>query len=101
MDFMNDVNKEKKAFERLLDDCVAEGMDDGIQVLLSQVELILSREQKKEDYNPAGQLEDLSPTKACHDVLQCLEKNIAILKGASEKTTMDLFFGEIGRRFFE
>ncbi|KAI8883785.1 hypothetical protein K501DRAFT_294473 [Backusella circina FSU 941] len=101
MDFMNDVNKEKKAFERLLDDCVADGMDDGIQVLLSQVEFILSREQKREDYSPNGQLEDLSPTKACQDVLQCLEKNTAILKGASEKSTMDLFFSEIGRRFFE
>jgi recyclin-1 len=29
---MNDVNKEKKAFERTLDDCVATGMDYGIQV---------------------------------------------------------------------
>lgn len=31
-DFLNEVNKEKKAFERLLDDCVAQGMDQGIQV---------------------------------------------------------------------
>lgn len=32
MDFINEVNKEKKAFERTLDDCVADGMDRGIQV---------------------------------------------------------------------
>lgn len=32
MDFINDVNKEKKTFERTLDDCVANGMDRGIQV---------------------------------------------------------------------
>jgi hypothetical protein len=31
-DFLNEVNKEKKSFERLLDDCVAKGMDQGIQV---------------------------------------------------------------------
>lgn len=30
---MNEVNKEKKHFERLLDDCVATGMDRGIQVM--------------------------------------------------------------------
>lgn len=29
---MSEVNKEKKAFERILDDCVANGMDRGIQV---------------------------------------------------------------------
>lgn len=31
-DFLNDVNKEKKVFERTLDDCVACGMDQSIQV---------------------------------------------------------------------
>jgi recyclin-1 len=61
---MNDVNKEKKAFERLLDDCVAQGMDRGIQVLLSQVEFILTHEQTKEDYNPPSNVfPELRPTK--------------------------------------
>jgi recyclin-1 len=61
---MNDVNKEKKSFERLLDDCVAQGMDRGIQVLLSQVEFILVNEQKREDYNPPRDaMPDLKPTK--------------------------------------
>lgn len=98
---MNDVNKEKKQFERLLDDSVAQGMDRGIQVLLSQVEFILSSEQDKEDYNPTGELTDLRPTKACRDTIQCLKTNTSMLVGAAEKGTMDLFFSEIGRRFFE
>ncbi|CEG65273.1 hypothetical protein RMATCC62417_02085 [Rhizopus microsporus] len=102
LDFMNDVNKEKKAFERLLDDCVAQGMDRGIQVLLSQVELILTHEQKKEDYNPPPNvMPDLRPTKACQDTIQCLKTNTSTLMGAAEKGTMDLFFNEICRRFFE
>jgi recyclin-1 len=64
---MNDVNKEKKSFERLLDDCVAQGMDRGIQVLLSQVEFILAHEQKREDYNPPSDaMPDLKPTKVTH-----------------------------------
>ncbi|KAK4514320.1 ERMES complex subunit mmm1 [Mucor velutinosus] len=102
LDFMNEVNKEKKSFERLLDDCVAQGMDRGIQVLLSQVEFILSHEQRKEDYNPpTDSMPDLKPTKACRDTIQCLKTNTSMLIGAAEKSTMDLFFSEIGRRFFE
>lgn len=102
LDFMNEVNKEKKSFERLLDDCVAQGMDRGIQVLLSQVEFILSHEQRKEDYNPpSDSMPDLKPTKACQDTIQCLKTNTSMLVGAAEKGTMDLFFSEIGRRFFE
>ncbi|GAN03326.1 secretion pathway protein Sls2/Rcy1 [Mucor ambiguus] len=102
LDFMNEVNKEKKSFERLLDDCVAQGMDRGIQVLLSQVEFILSHEQRKEDYNPPiDSMPDLKPTKACRDTIQCLKTNTSMLVGAAEKGTMDLFFSEIGRRFFD
>ena len=99
---MNDVNKEKKIFERLLDDCVAQGMDRSIQVLLSQVEYIVSSEQTKNDYNPPlDSMPDLKPTKACRDTIQCLKTNTSMLVGAAEKGTMDLFFSEIGRRFFE
>lgn len=99
---MNEVNKEKKAFERLLDDCVAQGMDRGIQVLLAQVEFILVNEQTRNDYNPpADTMPDLKPTKACQDVIKCLKSNTSMLVGAAEKGTMDLFFSEIGRRFFE
>jgi recyclin-1 len=99
---MNEVNKEKKSFERLLDDCVAQGMDRGIQVLLSQVEFILAHEQTRNDYNPPSDaMPDLKPTKACQDTLKCLKTNTSMLVGAAEKGTMDLFFSEIGRRFFE
>ncbi|KAI9310132.1 exocyst complex component Sec10-like protein [Dichotomocladium elegans] len=102
MDFINEVNKEKKNFERTLDDCVANGMDRGITVLLSQVEYILAREQRPEDYNPPNNMvEDLKPTKACQDAIECLRKNTSMLIGASEKSTMDLFISEVGRRFGE
>ncbi|KAI8374177.1 exocyst complex component Sec10-like protein [Radiomyces spectabilis] len=101
MDFMNDVNKEKKTFERILDDSVAHGMDRGIQVLLAQVEAILVGEQRPDDYNPSDFAIDLKPTKACQDTIRCLKTNTSMLNGAAEKSTMDLFFSEIGRRFFE
>jgi recyclin-1 len=70
-------------------------------VLLSQVELILTGEQLSSDYNPQDDTLDLKPTKACLDVIQCLKSNTSMLHGAAEKTTMDLFFSEVGRRFFE
>ncbi|KAI9276957.1 exocyst complex component Sec10-like protein [Phascolomyces articulosus] len=102
LDFINEVNKEKKIFERILDDCVANGMDRGIQVLLAQVQYILTHEQKSEDYNPPeNMIADLKPTKACRDSIECLRSNTSMLNGAAEKSTMDLFFGEIGRRFAE
>ncbi|RUS26504.1 exocyst complex component Sec10-like protein, partial [Jimgerdemannia flammicorona] len=56
-DFMNEVNKEKKAFERLTDDCVANGLDRSIQVLMDQCDFILSHEQKPSDFNPTGDTE--------------------------------------------
>ncbi|KAF9431552.1 F-box protein: endocytic membrane traffic, recycling ReCYcling 1 [Entomortierella beljakovae] len=52
MDFLNDANKEKKAFERLIDDGVAAGLDKSIEVLIGQVEYILSTMQLPTDYNP-------------------------------------------------
>ncbi|SAM09254.1 hypothetical protein [Absidia glauca] len=74
---------------------------DEEMVLLSQVELILASEQSPSDYNPQSDMVDLKPTKACLDVIRCLKSNTSMLQGAAEKSTMDLFFSEVGRRFFE
>jgi recyclin-1 len=55
---------EKKAFERLLDDSVATGLDKAIQVLVNQVEFILMSSHKLDDYNPAKEgIFDLKATK--------------------------------------
>ncbi|GAB5586782.1 F-box protein: endocytic membrane traffic [Umbelopsis nana] len=101
-DFLNEVNKEKKSFERLLDDCVAQGMDQGIQVLIAQVEYILQTEQKPTDYNPAPESQvDLKPTKACRDAIECLKTHTEMLRGSVEKETMNVFYQEVGKRFYE
>ncbi|CAM0135915.1 F-box protein: endocytic membrane traffic, recycling ReCYcling 1 [Umbelopsis sp. WA50703] len=101
-DFLNDVNKEKKAFERLLDDCVAQGMDQGIQVLIAQVEYILVTEQKQTDFHPnPDSMADLKPTKACRDAIECLRTHTEMLRGSVEKETMNIFYQEVGRRFYE
>ncbi|KAI9316784.1 exocyst complex component Sec10-domain-containing protein [Dichotomocladium elegans] len=99
-DFMSEINKEKKVFERILDDAVACGMDKSIQA--RKVEYILTHEQDPRDYHPTEDVDmDLRPTKACHDAIECLRSNTSLLHGAAEKATMDLFFSEVGRRFAE
>ncbi|KAI9088185.1 exocyst complex component Sec10-domain-containing protein [Phlyctochytrium arcticum] len=101
-DFLSDVVVEKKTFERLLDDAVANGMDKSIQVLVNQVEFILVSEQGLRDYNPEEDnvVLDLKPTKACLKVVECLNSHTTILYGVAEKHTMEVFFGEVGTRIF-
>ncbi|RIA96047.1 exocyst complex component Sec10-domain-containing protein [Glomus cerebriforme] len=100
-DFLNNCNKEKKIFEKILDESVAAGLNKGIQVLIDHVEFILSTEQKPEEFNPASDDSfDLQPTKACIDAVQCLSNHTKLVVGCSDKHTLDVFFQEIGLRFF-
>lgn len=63
MDFLNEANKEKKAFERMIDDGVAAGLDKSIEVLIDQVAYILATMQQPTDYNPDENCDiELQPT---------------------------------------
>ncbi|KAL1914516.1 uncharacterized protein VTP21DRAFT_8230 [Calcarisporiella thermophila] len=100
-DFLSDCNKEKKNFERLLDDYVARGLDRSLQVLIDHVEYILLRDQAASDFLPAhGQVLDLQPTKACKNAADCVQLHTQLLLGCTDKTMLDVFFQEIGSRFF-
>ncbi|KNC99171.1 uncharacterized protein SPPG_05425 [Spizellomyces punctatus DAOM BR117] len=101
-DFLSDIVVDKKSFERLLDDSVANGMDKSIQVLVNQIDYILLVEQAQKDFNPTEKdvVLDLKPTKACQRVIECLNSHIKILYGVAEKHTMEVFFGEVGVRIF-
>ncbi|GES73710.1 secretion pathway protein Sls2/Rcy1 [Rhizophagus clarus] len=100
-DFLNNCNKEKKIFEKILDESVAAGLNKGIQVLIDHVEFILATEQKPEEFKPANDDSfDLQPTKACIDAVECLSKHTKLVVGCSDKHTLDVFFQEIGLRFF-
>ncbi|KAG0222245.1 F-box protein: endocytic membrane traffic, recycling ReCYcling 1 [Actinomortierella wolfii] len=101
MDFLNDANKEKKAFERLIDDGVAAGLDKCIEVLIQQVAHILETTQLPTDYNPeCGTDIELQPTQACKDAVQCLTTHTKLLVGCADKQTLDVFFQEVGVRLF-
>ncbi|CAJ0760412.1 2152_t:CDS:10, partial [Entrophospora sp. SA101] len=99
-DFLNICNKEKKIFEKILDDCVASGLNKGIQVLIDQVEFILITEQLPENFRPIDTLLDLKPTKACLDAVECLSTYTKLVLGCTDKNTLDVFFQEIGLRLF-
>ncbi|KAF9159295.1 F-box protein: endocytic membrane traffic, recycling ReCYcling 1 [Actinomortierella ambigua] len=101
MDFLNDANKEKKAFERLIDDGVAAGLDKCIEVLIQQVAHILETTQLPTDYNPEEGVDiELQPTRACKDAVQCLATHTKLLVGCADKQTLDVFFQEVGLRLF-
>lgn len=99
-DFMNNVVKEKKIFEQILDECVASGLNKGIEVLMHQVEFILNSEQGVFDYNPQDDVNSLEPTKACADAIKCLDTHTRLLFGVTDKNTMDVFLSEVGIRLF-
>ena len=97
---MNGCNSEKKAFERLLDDLVAAGLDKSMSVLIDQVEYILKSEQKATDYDPIEPIMDLEPTKACVEAVHCLASHTQLVGGAADTHTTEVFYTEVGLRFY-
>jgi recyclin-1 len=102
-DFLSDIIIEKKAFERLLDDSVAIGMDKAVQVLVNQCEFLLISLQLQTDYNPTQKnaVFDFKPTKACEAVISCLDAHTKVLTGCIEKSTMEVFQSEVSVRMFQ
>jgi recyclin-1 len=84
-----------------LDDHVAAGMDKAVQVMINQAEYILMKEHVSADYNTSKMINDLNPTRACINVIRCLKAHTRLLIGASDKNTMEIFYGEIGVRLFK
>ncbi|CAG8551608.1 2625_t:CDS:10, partial [Diversispora eburnea] len=96
-----DEEMEKKAFEKILDESVASGLNKGIQVLIDHVEYILATVQRPEDFRPPIDVPlDLKPTKACVEAVECLSTHVKLVIGCSDKQTLDVFLQEIGLRLF-
>lgn len=101
MDFLNEANKEKKSFERMIDDGVAAGLDKSIEVMIDQVAYILATMQLPTDFNPEeGTDIELQPTNACREAVTCLTTHTKMLIGCTDKHTLDVFFQELGLRLF-
>lgn len=77
-------------------------MDKAAQTTINQVEYILMKEHIAMDYNP-GEKEkvyDLKCTRGCKMAISCLKTNVQLLTGATDKSTLEVFLGEIGARLF-
>lgn len=104
-DFLSPAVKEKKKFELMIDEKVAEGLNRGIDVLIDQVEYILVTTQKPTDFKPwlvLGKDDhlDLRETETAVAVVKCLRTHTDLLRGSTDKSTLDVFFQEVGLRLF-
>lgn len=104
-DFLSPAVKEKKKFEQTIDEKVAEGLNRGIDVLIEQIDFLLVTTQKPTDFKPwlvLGQDDhlDLTESKTAVAVVSCLKTHTELLRGSTDKGTLDVFFQEVGVRFF-
>ncbi|GAA5912094.1 hypothetical protein JCM8208_001026 [Rhodotorula glutinis] len=100
-DFLNVVVREKKRFEASLDDAVAQGLNAAVNILMSQVEHLVTSRQGLRDFTPdEGDDFDLTPTRACRDAVAVLKQHCDMLKGSTDKHILEVFNQEVGIRLF-
>ncbi|SCZ88219.1 BZ3500_MvSof-1268-A1-R1_Chr2-1g04266 [Microbotryum saponariae] len=98
-DFLNVVIREKKKFESSLDDAVAQGLNAGVNILMHQVEHIITTQQSPSDYCPPGQAEmELNSTRACANAIETLTTHCDMLRGSTDKQILEVFHQEVGIR---
>lgn len=99
-DFLNPVVRQRKRFESYLDEAVAAGLNAGVDLLMGQVEHIVTTSQDPRDFYPeAGAEIDLGhPTRACSLAIKCLTVHTQMLIGCADKTVLEVFWQEIGLR---
>ncbi|RKF54814.1 F-box protein pof6 [Erysiphe neolycopersici] len=93
----------KKSFEKMLDECVAAGLNKGIDVLIDEVEYLFATVQLPSDYNPGSISEsnfELGPSKAAELIVNLVESHTKILEGGIDKNVLDVFNQEVGLRLF-
>lgn len=75
-------------------------------MLIEHVEYIFENRQLASDYCPppvavTGYLNaNLEPTPTATAVINCLKTHTELLKGSTDKGILDVFFQEVGLRFF-
>lgn len=98
---LNPSLQTKKTVEGLVDKCVADGLNVGIDVLFREIDSVFISHLEDSDYNPhKGMIYD-GPTRAARRVVQILEDNIDMLTGSAEKTIVEVFQQEVAERFFQ
>ncbi|CAH6718819.1 recyclin-1 [[Candida] jaroonii] len=100
---LNPALQRKKKFEEMVDNYVADGLNIGLDVLISEIELTYSSVIESKDYLPdpiaANSVE--GPTSAAQRVIQILNGNFDLLVGCADKSVIDVFQQELAERFFQ
>ncbi|KAI9046545.1 hypothetical protein LZ554_009291 [Drepanopeziza brunnea f. sp. 'monogermtubi'] len=105
-DFLDPAVKAKKKFEQMLDERVAAGLNNGIDVLMDEVEYLCATLQQPTDYNPIpasdanSQTFEVGATQAAEKVVQLVESHTKMLTGSTDKSMLDVFNQEVGVRLF-
>jgi recyclin-1 len=118
-DFTAAANKEKKRFEQMLDERVAAGLNQGIDVLMTEVEYVCATAQPPTDYNPEAavatrsidgtngaekrsstRMDVTGPTECAKRVVEILDGHTRMLVGSTDKNMLDVFNQEVGLRLF-
>ena len=105
-DFLNSAVKEKKRFEKMLDERVAAGLNKGIDALMAEVDYVLATTQTVEDYSPRASSDAFSsvsyigPSKTAVQVIEVVSAHTKMLIGSTDKNMLDVFNQEVGLRLF-
>ncbi|KAL7271274.1 F-box protein: endocytic membrane traffic, recycling ReCYcling 1 [Rhizina undulata] len=105
-DFLNPAAKEKKRFEKMLDERVAAGLNVGIDVLMNEVDHIFATTQQTTDFNPGAIGEanprdlEIGPTATAIKVVEVVSSHTKLLTGSTDKNVLDVFNHEVGVRLF-
>ena len=105
-DFLNPAVKEKKRFEKMLDERVAAGLNKGIDALMAEVDYVLATTQTVEDYNPGASpdafnsVSYIGPSRTAVQVVEVVSAHTKMLVGSTDKNMLDVFNQEVGLRLF-
>lgn len=100
-DFLDTCNIAKKRFEINIDEVVAEGLDLSIQTLMHHVHFLLQHYQQPIDFKPGRPLDNLKPTQACQEVVNCLIAHVSLVRRSDlEPRLVEVFYSEIALRLF-
>lgn len=98
---LNPSLQAKKNLEALVDKFVADGLNNGIDVLFREIELVYILELKEEDYCPPPNQPVMGPTPAAKHAVEILDANVDLLVDCADKLIVEVFQQEVAERFFQ
>ncbi|KAF1815562.1 hypothetical protein P152DRAFT_505444 [Eremomyces bilateralis CBS 781.70] len=99
-DFLSAAAKEKKRFEQMLDGQVASGLNQGIDVLMEEVEYMMATMQQVEEFCPAAGVVEVGRSETAGRVVEVVREHLEMLVGSTDRNVLEVFNQEVGVRLF-